>query len=504
VSALLIAQEVSKSFGGVRALRGVNFELRAGEVHALVGQNGAGKSTLIKILSGALAADAGQVLYEGRLAHLSSPKMAQDMGIATVYQDPLVYPDLNAVENIFMGRELRDRAGHVDWRAQHLRATHLFTDLGIAPTFLTEPIGRLSLGLQQLVLIAKALSYASKVIILDEPTAILTQGETERLFNVVRRLRDARLGVIYISHRLEELFTIADRVTVMKDGEVTGTFAASDISRDRLIDLMAGHVAHAEMRAGRRIGLPILSVRGLAVPPRVAGVAFDLRRGEVMGMFGLVGSGRTDIAHALFGITPPSEGSITLEGREVRLADPLQALSRGIAYLPEDRKAQGLFLRLPVRFELAAAILRWLRRVLGIMDRAQEDRNGRTLVSQLAIRTPSLDAPASALSGGNQQKVLLGRWLARRPTVLILDEPTRGVDVAAKEEIHDRIFALAADGVAIIVISSELPEILKVSDRILVMHEGRATAVMDRSEASSEALLRAATGERHAYAGAPA
>jgi ABC-type sugar transport system ATPase subunit len=221
-------------------------------------------------------------------------------------------------------------------------------------------------------------------------------------------------------------------------------------------------------------------------------------------MFGLVGSGRTDIAHALFGISPIAEGTLTFEGRDVRPADPLQALGQGIAYLPEDRKAQGLFLRLPVRFELAAAILRWLRRFLGVVDRSQEERNGRELVAQLAIRTPSLDTPANALSGGNQQKVLLGRWLARRPKILILDEPTRGVDVAAKEEIHDRIFELAAEGVAIIVISSELPEILKVSDRVLVMHEGRVTAVMDRSEATSEALLRAATGERREYASAPA
>lgn len=501
---LLAADKVSKSFGGVHALRQVDFELRAGEVHALVGQNGAGKSTLIKILSGALLADTGQISYEGRRVHLSSPKVAQDMGIATVYQDPLVYPELNAMENIFMGRELRDRFGHVDWRAQHQRATQLFTELGVAPTFLLEPMGRLSIGLQQLVLIAKALSYASKVIILDEPTAILTQGETERLFTVVRRLRDARLGVIYISHRIEELFAIADRVTVMKDSEVRGTFTAAEISRDRLIDLMAGHVARAEMQAGRRIGDPILTVRGLVVPPRVKGVSFDLRRGEVLGMFGLVGSGRTDIAHALFGITQPSEGTITFENADVSVADPQDALGKGIAYLPEDRKAQGLFLRLPVRFELSAAILRWLRRFLGAVDRAQEERTGRDLVAALAIRTPGLETPANALSGGNQQKVLLGRWLARQPKILILDEPTRGVDVAAKEEIHDRIFQLAAGGVAIIVISSELPEILKVSDRILVMHEGHVTAVLDRSEATSEALLRAATGERREYAGTPA
>jgi ABC-type sugar transport system ATPase subunit len=354
------------------------------------------------------------------------------------------------------------------------------------------------------VLIAKALSYASRVIILDEPTAILTQGETERLFQVIRRLRGAQLGVIYISHRLEEIFTIADRVTVMKDGEVRGTFEVQAISRDDLIDLMAGQVARAEMQAGRRIEEVILAVDSLTVPPRVREVTFDLRRGEVLGMFGLVGSGRTDIAHALFGITRPVRGTMTLDGRPLTFHDPWQALEQGIAYLPEDRKAQGLFLRLPVRFDLSVAILRWLRGFLGIVNAAQEERNGRDLVAALEIRTPNLETPTNALSGGNQQKVLLGRWLARRPKILILDEPTRGVDVAAKEEIHERIFQLAASGVAVIVISSELPEIMKVSDRILIMHEGQVAAILNRAAATSEALLRAATGERHEYARAPA
>lgn len=493
---------MSKSFGGVQALRRVDFELRAGEVHALVGQNGAGKSTLIKILSGALAADSGQVLYEGRPVHLASPKVAQDMGIATVYQDPLVYPDLNVVENIFMGRELRDRFGHVDWGRQRQRAAQIFEDLGVPPTFLDEPVGRLSLGLQQLVLIAKALSYASKVIILDEPTAILTQGETERLFGVVRRLRDAQLGVLYISHRLEELPLIADRVTVLKDGEVRGTFPVSQVSRDQLIALMAGPVARGELGERARPGEVVLAVHDLVVPPRVRGVSFELRRGEVLGMFGLVGSGRTEIAHALFGLARPTGGTVLLEGREVSFRSPADALRKGVAYLPEDRKTQGLFLRLPVRAELSVAILRWLRRLLGLLDRPEEDRAARALVSSLAIRTPGLDALSSQLSGGNQQKVLLGRWLARRPTILILDEPTRGVDVAAKEEIHDRIHRLARSGVAVIVITSELPEVLTVSDRILVMHEGRVAALLDRSVATSDAVLRAATGERSTHASA--
>lgn len=506
MNSLLAARNVSKAFGGVVAVWDADFELRPGEVHALVGQNGAGKSTLIRILSGALQADGGKVLYEGSPVHLVSPKAAQDLGIATVYQDPLVYPDLNVVENIFMGREIRDHLGNIAWAAQQERASRLFADLGIHPTFLTEPIGRLSIGIQQLVLIVKALSYASRVIILDEPTAILTQGETERLFGVIRRLREANLGIIYISHRLEEIFQIADRVTVMKDAEVRGTFPIKEISRDRLINLMAGEIFHQRAaRNGQRIGEVILRVQDLVVPPIVKGVSFDVRRGEVLGMFGLVGSGRTQIAQVLFGIAPTPRGRITFEGQEVEIASPVQALQLGIAYLPEDRKAQGLFLRLPVRFDLSVAVLRWLRRLLGIVDRRREDAVGRDMVQALAIRTPGLETPTSSLSGGNQQKVLLGRWLAGRPKLLILDEPTRGVDVAAKEEIHERIFDLAGQGVAVVVISSELSEVLKVSDRILVMHEGHMTALVDRREVESEALiLRAATGERDVYASASA
>jgi len=506
MDSLLAASRISKAFGGVRALRDADFEVRAGEVHALVGQNGAGKSTLIKILSGALQPDTGWVLYQGSPVHLPSPKAAQDLGIATVYQDPLVYPELNVVENIFTGREIRNRMGNIDWAAQEARAAQLFADLEVHPTFLREPIGRLTLGVQQLVLIVKALSYASKVIILDEPTAILTQGETERLFSVIRRLRQAQLGILYISHRLEEIFQIADRVTVMKDGEVKGTFSVGEITRERLINLMAGEIfQRGAARDGQRIGEPILQVEDLTSPPTVKGVSFDVRRGEILGMFGLVGSGRTQIAHALFGIAAPTHGRVTFEGRAIRIAAPAQALRLGIAYLPEDRKAQGLFLRLPVRFDLSVGVLRWLRRALGIVDGREEVRTGRETVQALAIRTPGLETPTNSLSGGNQQKVLLGRWLARRPKLLILDEPTRGVDVAAKEEIHDRIFQLAAHGVAVIVISSELPEILKVSDRILVMHEGHMTALVDRREVESEALiLRAATGERDVYANAPA
>jgi ABC-type sugar transport system ATPase subunit len=502
MSGLLAARDVSKAFGGVVAVRHASFDVRPGEVHALVGQNGAGKSTLIRILSGALQPDSGQVLYAGRPVHLTSPRVAQDLGIATVYQDPLVYPDLSVVENIFMGRELRDRLGNIDWAAQRQAAACLFADLGIRGTFLTQPIGRLTIGMQQLVLIVKALSHASRVIILDEPTAILTQGETERLFGVIRRLRAGGVGIVYISHRLEEIFQIADRVTVMKDGEVRGTFPVGAISRDRLIDLMAGEIFHERAaRDGRRIGEVVLRVEDLVVPPTVKSVSFDVRRGEVLALFGLVGSGRTQVAHALFGIAPAARGRIFLDGEPVAITSPEQALRLGIAYLPEDRKAQGLFLPLPVRYDLTVAILATLRRMLGAVDRRREEAAAATTVRALGIRTPGLHTPTQALSGGNQQKVLLGRWLARRPRLLILDEPTRGVDVAAKEEIHERIFALAAEGVGVVVISSELPEVLKLADRILVLHEGRVTALVARGEVEGEAaLLRAATGTREVYA----
>lgn len=494
---LLSCQKVEKTFGGVRALKGVNFSLHAGEVHALVGENGAGKSTLIKIISGALLPDAGDIFVRGQKVNISSPRMAQEMGISTVYQDPLIYPALSVVENIFLGREIRTPRGNIDWKAQEKRAQELFQSLGISATFLRKPIGELSVGLQQLVLIAKALAYESKIIIFDEPTAILTEHEAERLFDIIKQLKEQGVGIIYISHRLEEIFQIADRVTVLRDGTVVGCFPIQEVKREKIIELMAGKLLVEEIeRAGRKSDQPLLVVNSLTKAGIYRNISFEVFPGEVLGFFGLVGSGRTEVAQTIFGIIQPDQGEILYQGKPFRPSSPLEAMKRGIAYLPEDRKEQGLFLILDVGYNLTISILPMISGPLGTVDFRKEREQAQRYIKELNIKTPSIRTKVFSLSGGNQQKVVLGKWLGVEPQVLILDEPTRGIDVAAKSEVHHIIAQLSKQGMGIMVISSELPEILKLSDRIIVMHEGVITGAFSREEASSEKILRAATGER--------
>ncbi|BER93451.1 sugar ABC transporter ATP-binding protein [Thermatribacter velox] len=494
---LLSCQKIEKTFGGVRALKGVNFSLHAGEVHALVGENGAGKSTLIKIISGALLPDAGDIFVRGQKVNISSPRMAQEMGISTVYQDPLIYPALSVVENIFLGREIRTPRGNIDWKAQEKRAQELFQSLGISATFLRKPIGELSVGLQQLVLIAKALAYESKIIIFDEPTAILTEHEAERLFDIIKQLKEQGVGIIYISHRLEEIFQIADRVTVLRDGTVVGCFPIQEVKREKIIELMAGKLLVEEIeRAGRKSDQPLLVVNSLTKAGIYRNISFEVFPGEVLGFFGLVGSGRTEVAQTIFGIIQPDQGEILYQGKPFRPSSPLEAMKRGIAYLPEDRKEQGLFLILDVGYNLTISILPMISGPLGTVDFRKEREQAQRYIKELNIKTPSIRTKVFSLSGGNQQKVVLGKWLGVEPQVLILDEPTRGIDVAAKSEVHHIIAQLSKQGMGIMVISSELPEILKLSDRIIVMHEGVITGAFSREEASSEKILRAATGER--------
>ncbi|MGQ9472741.1 MAG: sugar ABC transporter ATP-binding protein [Candidatus Caldatribacteriaceae bacterium] len=494
---VLEVRGITKSFGGVHALRGVDFSLHAGEVHALVGENGAGKSTLIKIISGALQPEGGEITYLEKTVTIDSPRRAQEMGIATVYQEPLVYNELSAVENIFLGREIRKAFGGIDWKAEEEKAKSLFSSLDLPYHFLREPMGELSVGLQQLVLIAKALAYESKVVIFDEPTAILTEHETDRLFEIIRKLRERGVGIIYISHRLEEIFRIADRVTVMRDGEVRGTFSIGEVNRDRIVELMAGRllVETVERKKGKE-QTSLLKVRDLTKKGRFYDISFEIFPGEILGFFGLVGSGRTDVAQAIFGITPFDKGEILYGEERVRFSSPEEAMRRGIAYLPEDRKVQGLFPILSVGYNISITFLKEILRGWGVVDTKEERRRGEEYVLRLAIKTPNLQSKVYSLSGGNQQKVVIAKWLGTTPKVLFLDEPTRGVDVASKSEIHNLIAHLADEGLGVVIISSELPEILKLSDRVVVMHEGRITGVFSREEASSESIIRAATGER--------
>ena len=494
---VLECRGISKSFGGVRALKQVNFSLRQGEVHALVGENGAGKSTLIRIISGALLPDQGEIWYQGKKVEITSPRLAQTMGISAVYQDPLIYPYLSVVENIFLGREIKTPRGNIDWSKQEEKAKELFASLNISPHFLRQPMGELSVGLQQLVLIAKAIAYGAQVIIFDEPTAILTEHEAERLFQIIKRLKEQGVGIIYISHRLEEIFQIADRVTIMRDGEVVGDYPLSAINREMIVELMAGkHLVEEIEHGGKKGKEPILAVKNLTKKGKFEDVSFEAFQGEILAFSGLVGSGRTDVAQALFGVVSPDSGEIYYQGKKFKAYSPQHAMNQGIAYLPEDRKTQGLFPILSVSYNITISILRQIANHLGIVNAKREREIAEKYIKELNIRTPSLEAKVFNLSGGNQQKVVLAKWLGVNPQVLILDEPTRGIDVAAKAEVHQMIAKLVERGMAVIIISSELPEVLKLADRVIVMHEGKVTGVFEGEDIDSTNLVRAATGER--------
>ena len=496
MATVLQMQGIDRSFGGVHALIDVAFDLQTGEVHALVGQNGAGKSTLIKILAGALQPDAGTIQIDGKPVTLASPAAALQLGIGTVYQDPLVYPELTVTENIFTGRELRDRLGNIDKRAQVQRVRDLLRDLNVDPRLALRPMGSLSVALQQLALIAKALSWAARVMVFDEPTAILTAREADNLFAIIRKLRDRGVGIIYISHRLEEIHSLANRVTVLKDGQIKGTWPLGAVSSAQLIELMAGHalfesIAHQAPERSR----PVLSVRALSRREGFQGVNFDLHAGEILGFFGLVGAGRTELAQALFGVEPADAGEIRVNDRPVRMRSPSQALRLSIAYLPEDRKGQGLFGTLTLRYNAAIAIIRRLSLRGTVVRTRRENEVASRYLKELSIKAPGTTTKVSNLSGGNQQKVVLAKWLAAEPRIFILDEPTRGIDVSAKQEIHNLIVSLAQKGVAILLISSELPEVLRLSDRIIVMREGQVTGEFARDAAAGDVLAAAMGGK---------
>jgi ABC-type sugar transport system ATPase subunit len=496
--AMLEMRGISKSYGGVAALRGVDFDVTGGEVVALVGQNGAGKSTLIKVLSGAIAPDAGSMTLGGKSVTFASPAQALAAGIATVYQDPHVYPELSVTENIFLGRELRTRLGNIDHRAQVARVAELLEEFGVEPALATAPIAELSLARRQLALIAKARSTAPNVIVFDEPTAILTERETQWLFDIINRLRARGVAIVYISHRLEEVFAIADRVTILKDGETKGTWRIGDVTTGKLIEVMAGQALGAGAEhAAARPGAPILEVRGLTRGDTFADVSFALRPGEIVGFFGLVGSGRSEVARAIFGEERADSGEILLDGRPVAFRSPTDAVKAGVCYLPEDRKGQGLFGALPVAYNETVVILprvSWL----GAVTRADRERDiAKRYAGDLSIKPADYTAPAATLSGGNQQKVVLAKWLAANPKIFILDEPTAGVDVAAKAEIHKIIVHLAQEKrIAVMVISSELPEVLALSDRVVVMHEGSISRTFPRGAAATDVLAAAMEAPR--------
>ena len=506
---LLRVEGISKSFPGVLALQDVSLEVFPGEVLGLVGENGAGKSTLMKILSGVYQPDGGEIVFAGKPVSLHSPRQAQDLGISIIYQEFNLMPNLSVEENVFVGRE-PNSGGVVRWRALRGQTRELLDQLGVH----LDPgatVRNLSVAEQQMVEIAKALSLNARLVIMDEPTSALTDTEVTALFAIIRGLKERGLGVIYISHRLEEIFEICDRVTVLRDGQLAGQMPIAEATPERIVRLMVGRPLgdlfrpqEAELRLQAMADQPprpILEVRGLgrtgtvqdAAAIVLEDVSFRLRPGEIVGLAGLVGSGRTEVARAIFGADDYDRGEILVEGRPTRIHSPRAAIRLGIGLVPEDRKLQALILGLAIRENMALSILDRLSR-FGIVRLGAERALARRMVEALRVRTPSIEQKVLNLSGGNQQKVVIAKWLALRPKILIMDEPTRGIDIGAKAEVHGLMHQLAADGVAILMISSELPEILGMSDRILVMRQGRLAGELTRHEATQEAIMALATG----------
>ena len=494
---LLQMTDICKSFPGVRALHDVSFELRPSEIHALVGENGAGKSTLIKILAGAQERDSGEILVNGEQAHLRSPQAAIAAGISVIYQEFNLVPYLSVAENIYLGREPRG-FGIIDFRTMRAGARELLDRLG-ANFSETALVTELSVAEQQMVEIAKALSVESRVLVMDEPSATLTEHELEALFVQMQRLREAGVSIIYISHRLEEVFEIADRVTVLRDGEVVGTAPVAERDSGTIIRMMVGRDLSDQprpMRASRpEAAGEMLRVENLSRGAQVRDISFSLYNGEILGIAGLVGAGRTELARVIFGADRASSGRIYLQGEPVTPRSPAHAIKLGIGLVPEDRKLHGLVLGMAVQSNVSLARLKAVA-TAGILSGRQERRVAEEYIGKLDITTPGPMQTARNLSGGNQQKVVLAKWLFAQSKVLIFDEPTRGIDVGAKQEIYQIMRDVAAAGASVIMISSELPEILRMSDRIMVMHEGAVAGFLDPEEATQEGIMTLATGER--------
>lgn len=493
-SALLRVSNISKSYAGVQALRGVSFELLAGEVHALVGENGAGKTTLIKTITGAVVPDEGEIRINDETVPDNSPGRSKQLGVAAIYQEPTLFPDLSVAENMALESEQGSAWRPVDWKERRRRAASLLNQVG--GRFDVEcDAGNLTMPEQQLMEIARAVGANARILIMDEPTASLTEEETQNLYRVVHDLRERGAGIIYISHRLEELSVIADRVTVLRDGAVVGTYSMSEVDPPELIRLMVGRELSAvfpkrEVAAGD----VVLELKAFGNRANgITGINLAIRAGEIVGLAGLVGAGRTELARTILGLDQADAGEMRLRGQRVQAHSPGQAIEMGIAYLPEDRRHHGVILDMAIAANITLASLRSLTRFSGF-DFHRETEIAADYVRRFSIKTPAVFNQVATLSGGNQQKVALSRWLAVKPSVLILDEPTQGVDVGAKAEIHAVMSELAAQGMAILMISSDMPEILGMSDRIAVMREGRIVGELSRAKASQEAILALALG----------
>lgn len=493
--ALLEAIDITKQFPGTLALDGAQLELLPGEIHAVIGENGAGKSTLMKILAGVNVADSGEILFEGQPVAPATPREALQLGIAIVHQELSLVPTLTVAENMFPGRLPTNMLGMVRYGELFRQAQRVLDDLHM-DVDARAPVEQLSIASQQLVEIAKALSLNCKVLILDEPTSALTDHEADNLLSFLRRLAADGVGILYISHKLKEVFSVADRVTVLRDGKYVGTRHISETTQDEVIRMMVGReLGNMYPAKSDRRGEPLLEVRDLQRAGSDIRNSFQLYEGEVLGFAGLIGSGRSELARAIFGAEPKEAGEILLNGVPVEIHSPKQAIQLGIGYLPEDRKSAGLFLEMSVKLNVEATVIDEVSSG-GVVIAAKERSLAEQYVEELNISTSSIEQEIRRLSGGNQQKALVAKWLAIKPKILIVDEPTRGIDVGAKKEIHYLLRTLADNGVGVIMISSELPEVLGMSDRILVMHEGAIVAEFSAAEATEESIIRAASNHQ--------
>ena len=495
---VLELRDVQKAFGAVIALRSGTIAVDPGSIHALVGENGAGKSTLVKIVAGLYQRDGGDFRFKGESVDFSSTAQSKASGVAVIYQEPTLFPDLTVTENIFMGRQPTGRLGRIDRKAMRHEVERLFMRLGVTidPD---RPAEGLSIADQQVIEIAKAVSLDAALLIMDEPTAALSGVEVERLFAIARSLRDEGRALIFISHRFDEVFDLCDTVTVMRDGAYIATTPIAETNVDLIVRQMVGReVTDLFPKQDAAIGETVLFVEGLSSPGVFHDITFRVRAGEIVGLAGLVGAGRSEVARAVFGVDPYRAGSVSMHGEPVRGGSPTAAMRAGLALVPEDRRKQGLVVESGVGHNITLAIRQRLAR-FGLLTSAMENRAAQVWASRLEVKAHALDTVAATLSGGNQQKVVLAKWLATEPSVLIIDEPTRGIDVGTKSEVHRLLSELAGQGMGILMISSELPEVLGMADRVLVMREGRITAEIDRADATSESVMFAAThsSEQH-------
>lgn len=489
---ILKVESISKSFGGVKALQNVSFQLKKGEILSVVGENGAGKSTLMKVIAGAHKNDTGELYMDGEKITLDSPLDAVKKGISIVYQEPNIFADMSVLENIFMGNENVNASGTIQWTKMYDEAGEALSLVGLDKSILHLTMSELSIGNQQLVLIARGIYKKCKVLILDEPTSILSHGESEKLFQIIDDLKKKGVSIMYISHRIPEILRISDDIIILRDGCLTGSLSPAEANEENIITAMSGRKINMNVYQKRTIdeSREILKVEGLNYKKVYKDISFSIKPGQIMGMYGLVGSGRSEIARAIFGETNAQSGKITFEGEDITKININQAIAKKIFYVPEDRGVQGLFGIHSIKDNMSVSFLDSLSSKLGFILKKEERNVVKENIEKYSIKTPSQDISVDSLSGGGQQKVLFCRWLLQKPKVIILDEPTRGIDVMTKSEIHKYIMELAGEGVAVLVISSDLPEVMELSDHILTLHKGKITASFTREEATEEKILK--------------